>query len=237
MSPTLLNAKKSKVKASKNKAQNSSTQRHLRISEVTNDTVILKNGGVRGVLEVSAINFNLKSEQEQMAIISSYQGFLNTLDFPVQIVVQSRRLDLDNYLANLNDVAKKQDNKLLQEQTYEYIDYIKRLLEYADIMEKKFYVVVPYETLAKKKASAFGKFMDRMKGKETYSDFVYKKKNFTRLKKALDARINTVIAGLESCGLKVSKLDTKKLIELYYSSYNPVVSRSQGVQEVEVNNI
>ena len=231
MSSTLLNAKKTKVKASKNKAQNSSTQRHLRISEVTNDTVILKNGGVRGVLEVSAINFNLKSEQEQMAIISSYQGFLNTLDFPVQIVVQSRRLDLDNYL------ARKQDNKLLQEQTNEYIDYIKRLLEYADIMEKKFYVVIPYETLAKKKASAFGKFMDRMKGRETYSDFVYKKKNFARLKKALDARMNTVIAGLESCGLKVKKLDTKKLIELYYSSYNPVVSRSQGVQEVEVNNI
>lgn len=228
---TLLNTKESKVKSAK-KAANTSTQRHLRISEITNDTLILKNGGVRAVLEVSAVNFNLKSEAEQTAIISSYQAFLNTLEHPVQIVVQSRKLELDTYLNNLKSKANEQDNALLKQQTLEYVDYIKRLLEYADIMEKKFYVVIPYESLAKKKSSLFGKFMDRMKGKETYSDYVYKKKNFKRLKKGLDARINTVQAGLENCGLKVRMLETTELIKLYYTSYNPEVPNNQEISEI-----
>lgn len=230
---TLLNAPKSKVKGAKNNV-NSSTQRHLRISEITNDTLILKNGGVRAVLEVSAVNFNLKSEAEQTAIISSYQSFLNTLEHPVQIVVQSRKLELDGYLNNLSEKAESQENPLLKQQTLEYVDYIKRLLEYADIMEKKFYVVIPYESLSKKKNSIFGKFMDRMKGKETYSDYVYKKKNFKRLKKGLESRVNTIQAGLENCGLKVRTLETTELIKLYYSSYNPDVSRSQNINSTNV---
>lgn len=225
---TLLESKKSKMKSAKNNA-NSSTQRHLRISEITNDILILKNGGVRAVLEVNAVNFNLKSEAEKSAIISSYQSFLNTLEHPVQIVVQSRKLELDSYLNKLNSKANDQDNELLKQQTLEYVDYIKRLLEYADIMEKKFYVVVPYESLVKKKSSLIGKFMDRMKGKETYSDYVYKKKNFKRLKKGLDTRINTIESGLENCGLKVTRMETSDLVQLYYTAYNPEVSRNEEV--------
>lgn len=227
---TLLNAKSSKIKAAKN-AQNTSTQRHLRISEITNDTLILKNGGVRAVLEVSAVNFNLKSEAEQSAIISSYQSFLNTLSHPVQIVIQSRKLELDTYLAKLKVTANGQANELLKQQTLEYVDYIKRLLEYADIMDKKFYVVVPYEALVKKKSSLIGKFLDRMRGKETYSDYVYKKKNFNRLKKGLDSRVNTIESGLENCGLKIKRLDTTELIKLYYTSYNPEVSQSDEIND------
>ncbi len=225
---TILNEKKAKVKSAKN-AANSSTQRHLRISEITNDTVILKNGGVRAVLEVSAVNFNLKSEAEQTAIISSYQSFLNTLEHPVQIVIQSRKLELDTYLNSLSAKSNDQTNELLKQQTLEYVDYIKRLLEYADIMEKKFYVVVPYEALVKKKSSLLGKFLDRMKGKESYSDYVYKKKNFSRLKKGLDSRVSTIESGLENCGLKIKRLNTLELVKLYYSSYNPEVSRNQDV--------
>jgi len=225
---TLLESKKSKMKSAKNNA-NSSTQRHLRISEITNDILILKNGGVRAVLEVNAVNFNLKSEAEKSAIISSYQSFLNTLEHPVQIVVQSRKLELDTYLSKLNSKANDQSNELLKQQTLEYVDYIKRLLEYADIMEKKFYVVIPYESLVKKKSSLIGKFMDRMKGKETYSDFVYKKKNFKRLKKGLDTRINTIESGLENCGLKVIRMETSDLVKLYYTAYNPEVSRNEDI--------
>jgi hypothetical protein len=228
--PTLLHAKESKMKAAKN-AQNTSTQRHLRISEITNDTLILKNGGVRAVLEVDAVNFNLKSEAEQTAIISSYQSFLNTLEHPVQIVIQSRKLELDTYLAKLKVKAANQNNELLKQQTLEYVDYIKRLLEYADIMDKNFYVVVPYEALIKKKSSLLGKFLDRMRGKESYSDYVYKKKNFNRLKKGLDSRVNTVQAGLENCGLKVKRLGTTELIKLYYTSYNPEVSPSDDIND------
>ena len=216
----LLNEKQSKVKSAKS-AANTSTQRHLRISEIRNDTLVLKNGSVRAVLEVTAINFNLKSEDEQMAIISSYQSFLNTLDHPIQIVVQSRKLELDEYLKTLISKSEKQTNQLLKEQTLEYVDYIKRLLEYADIMEKKFYVVVPYETIAQKKASIIGKFLERMKGKESYIEFANNQRNFSKLKKSLDSRISTISSGLENCNLKVKRMKTIELIELFYNSYNP----------------
>lgn len=225
---------KDKVKDAK-KTEKTATQNHLRIAEIKNDTVILRNGGIRAVLETTSINFNLKSEPEQNAIIQSYQSFLNTLDFPIQIVVKSKKLDLDNYLSSLTDIAEKQENALLQKQTYDYIEYVKRLLEYADIMSKSFYVVVPYESFSSSSAglfSIFTKFLQRLKGKDTESDFLKRKKEFDQLKKGLDHRVNQAIAGLENCGLKVERLNTSKLVELYYGSYNPETSRTQKVSDV-----
>ena len=229
MAEVVKNEKKSKVKAGK-KAAKTSTQLHLRIAEITNDTIILKNGAVRAVLDASSINFSLKSEQEQTGIIQAYQSFLNTLDFPLQIVVQSKKLDLDNYLADLKERGKKQKNPLLQEQTFQYVDYIERLLEYADIMDKNFYIVVPFETVTSNKVSMFTKFLQRMKLKQTDSDFAKRKKQFGDLKKSLDHRVSTVVAGLENCGLKVSRLGTQELIELMYRSYNPETARNQKVE-------
>src|SRR3989338_9424967 len=118
-----------------------STQTHLRIAEIRDNVLILKNGGMRAVLRSSSINFNLKSEEEQNAIIYSYQGFLNSLEFPIQILVRSKKLDIDDYIEQVKKLGDKQENKLLQEQTYEYAQYIKRLVEYAEIMEKEFYVI------------------------------------------------------------------------------------------------
>jgi len=238
MAKVLKNEEKAKVKAAK-KAPKTSTQLHLRISEIRNDTVVLKNGGIRAVLETNSINFNLKSEPEQTAIIQSYQSFLNTLDFQVQIVVQSKKLDLDNYLANLKGIAEKQPNPLLQKQTFEYVEYIQRLLEYADIMDKRFYVVVPYESFKSQKVSFITKLLQRLKLKESESDFLKHKKEFVKLKKGLDHRVNTVLAGLENCGLQVERLNTKELVELYYKSYNPELARNQKLrdytqQDVEV---
>ena len=117
-----------------------STQLYLNIAEIRDNVFVLKNGWMRSILQVSSINFNLKSEQEQNAIIYAYQGFLNTIDFPIQILVRSRKLDIDAYLDSLNEKREKQTNMLLQRQTFEYIEYIKKLVEYADIMEKNFYV-------------------------------------------------------------------------------------------------
>ena len=122
-----------------------STQMHLKIAEIHDDTVVLKNGGLRGILKTSSINLNLKSEAEQNAVIYSYQNFLNTLEFPIQIVVRSKRLDLEAYIEKLKKIGVKQSNPLLQKQTFEYVEYISRLVEYADIMEKKFYVVIPQD--------------------------------------------------------------------------------------------
>jgi hypothetical protein len=221
---------KDKVKAAA-KAAKTSTQLHLRVAEVRNDTLVLKNGGVRAVLEADSINFNLKSEPEQQSIIAAYQSFLNTLDFPLQIVVQSKKLDLDNYLADLKKKGEKQENPLLQKQTFEYVEYIERLLEYADIMDKKFYVVVPYESFKSQKVSFFGKVMARLKLRELESDFVRRKKEFDDLKKGLESRVNTIQAGLENCGLKVKRLETKELVELFYRSYNPELSRNQKLED------
>src|SRR3990167_11484647 len=109
---------------------------HLQIAELRDNLAVLKNGGIRAVLKTSSVNIHLKSEDEQNAIIYSYQNFLNTLEFPVQIIVRSKKLDLDDYIDKLKGIAEKQTNPLLIDQTMEYVDYIQRLIEYADIMQR-----------------------------------------------------------------------------------------------------
>ena len=157
------------VKQSKAKKNpSSSTQMYLKISEIRDNTLVLKNGGLRSVLRVSSINFNLKSEEEQNAIIYSYQAFLNTLEFPLQIVIRSKKLDIDEYLDKLKKIGEKQTNPLLQTQTYEYIEYIAKLVEYADIMEKDFLVVVPVDPFRSQKPNMFQKFFQNINAKDNY---------------------------------------------------------------------
>lgn len=219
------------VKQAKNAAA-AATQMHIRVAEIHDDIVILKNGSIRAVFEVGSINFNLKSEDEQNAIIYSYQGFLNTLEFPVQIVVRSKKLDLDNYLADLQKKGDKQQNPLLQTQTFEYVSYIKRLLEYANIMEKKFYVVVPYDPLRARKATFIQRFLERFKTAQSVFDVLKRRREFEELKKGISPRINVIKTGLENCGLAVNQLTTDELIKLFYQSYNPVTSRGEKVEKV-----
>lgn len=207
-------------------------QLHLRIAEIRDNTVVLKNGGVRAVLKVSSINFNLKSEQEQTAIIYSYQGFLNTLEFPLQIVIRSRKLDLDNYLEKLKGLAEKQTNTLLQRQTYEYIDYIKRLIEYADIMEKEFYVVVTADPPRAVKQNFIEKFWGRMNPSDSVAGIVRRHQEFEQLKKTLMQRVSTISTGLENCGLKTQELTTPDLIALFYQIYNPITGRNEKIDDV-----
>lgn len=218
----------------KNRAQAiNSTQTHLRIGEIRDNILVLKDGGMRVILKTSSINFNLKSEEEQNAIIYSYQGFLNSLEFPVQIVVRSKKLDIDNYIEQVKKLGEKQENKLLQEQTYEYADYIKRLVEYADIMEKEFFVIVPYDPVRIQGANKFQSFFQRLAPKDSYADIKRRQSEFETLKKAIMQRVNVVKSGLENCGLKVEQLETMALIELFYRSYNPKTSRNQKLKDVE----
>lgn len=226
------------VRQSKNKNSPSlSTQVYLKISEIRDDTLVLKNGGVRAILSVSSINFNLKSEEEQNAIIYSYQGFLNTLEFPVQIVVRSKKLDIDDYLDKLKRLGEKQKNPLLQRQTYEYVEYISKLVEYADIMEKEFFVVVPYDPLRAQKPNMFQKFFQNLNSSDSYIAVKRRHDEFEQLKKGLNQRVNSVKIGLENCGLKVDQLGTKKLIELFYNIYNPTAARYEKVKKMEEVNI
>lgn len=213
------------------------TQLHLRIAEIRNDTVILKNGGLRAILKVSSMNFNLKSEAEQTAIIYSYQSFLNTLEFPVQIVVRSRKLDLDVYIDKLKKIAEKQTNNLLQKQTYDYIDYIQRLIEYADIMEKEFYVVVPMDPPRTASQNFIEKFWIRMHPADSITSIVSRHKEFEELKKTLNQRVTTVSSALENCGLKVELLPTSDIIALFYQIYNPITARNEKVDDMSKLNI
>lgn len=214
-----------------------STQQHLRIAEIRDNFLVLKNGGLRAVFSVSSINFNLKSEEEQNAIIYSYQSFLNTLEFPVQIVVRSKKLDLDNYLADLSDRANKQKNPLLQTQTVEYVNYIKRLLEYANIMEKDFYVVVPYDPIRSRQPTFFQRFLQRFRTADSVAEIRKRHSEFEQLKKAIAQRVNVAKTGLENCGMKVEQLSTDELIRVFYQSYNPITSRGEKVDDIKELNL
>jgi len=208
-----------------------STQAHLRISEIRDNTLVLKNNGVRAVLKTSSINFNLKSDEEQKATIGAYQAFLNSLEFPIQITVKSKKLDIDNYINKVKDIGSKQKNKLLQEQTYEYADYIQKLIEYADIMEKNFYVIIPYDSNLSNTPNKIQAFFQRLSPKDNILDIKKRHKNFDKYNKGLEQRVSIVKSGLEGCGLQVEEASTEDLIELFYNSYNPITSRTTKIKD------
>lgn len=207
-----------------------STQQYLDIAEIKDDTVVMKDGTLRAVLLVSSINFALKSEDEQNAVIESYVRFLNNLNFSLQIVIQSRELDIDNYLQYLKDKEKEQTNKLLKVQTADYVEYIKELTALGKIMNKRFYVIVPYDPLTDKRKGFFGLVGEAMKPATVIK---LKEKTFKNYQEMLDRRIDSVLGGLESMGVSVVRLDTQSLIELYYRTYNPETAKNQELAELD----
>lgn len=207
-----------------------STQLYLKVTEIRDDTAVLKNGGLRAVLKTSSVNLNLKSEEEQNAVIYSYQNFLNSLEFPIQIVVRSKKLDLEHYVEKLKKIGVKQQNPLLQKQTFDYIEYVSRLVEYANIMEKQFYVIIPQDPLGQERRGFIQSFMEAIFPGDTASKIKDRHAHFDELKKRLTQRVNTVLAGLQNCGLQVDLLNTQELIELFYETYNPQTSRSQKIE-------
>jgi hypothetical protein len=209
-----------------------STQTYLRIGEIHDDTVVLKNGGMRAVLEVDSVNVNLKSEDEQNALAISYQNFLNSLNFPIQIVVRSKKLDISNYLGKLKIAGKKQTNDLLKNQIAEYSEYIRRLVEFADIMEKSFYVVISYDPSRAKSVNSFQNFWNFVHPNDTAANFAQRKNEFKDLIKKLEQNVDQVIGGLENCGLKTRKLPTEELIQLFYGIYNPLTARNEKVENL-----
>ena len=209
---------------------NVSTQQFLDIAELKSDIVVMRDGTMRAVLLVSSINFSLKSEDEQNAIIAAYVSFLNNINFPLQIVIQSRELNIDNYLEDLRQKSKEQTNELLKMQTSEYIQYIQELIAMSKIMNKRFYVVVPYNPMSDKQKGFFRRFFDIFK---PASLIRMKEEKFNRRKADLQHRVDNVVSGLTSIGLNAVQLDTQSLIELYYNTYNPVTSANQKLADVD----
>lgn len=206
-----------------------STERFLDIAEVKEDIVIMRDGTLRAVILVSSINFALKSEDEQNAIISAYVSFLNNIDFPLQIVIQSRELNIENYIKSLKQKEKEQTNELLKMQTNEYVQYIQELVSMSKIMNKRFYVVVSYNPLSDKQRGFFSRFFDVFKP----ATLIKMKSNiFQRRKVDITRRVDNIIAGLSSIGLQSVQLDTQSLLELYYNTYNPATSANQKLVDV-----
>lgn len=212
-------------------------QTYLPIAEIRDNTIVLKNGGIRSVLKTTAINFNLKSEDEQNAIIISYQSFLNSLEFPIQVLIKSKKLDLDEYIDQVKKKGDDQKNKLLQEQTYEYAQYIKRLIEYADIMEKNFFVIVPYDMGKEKTTTLLQSFFQKLSPKDSFSDIFKRRKGFEEQRKKLSQRVSSIKSNLENCNLKVEELNTEELIELFYKAYNPNTSQTVKLKKISETSI
>lgn len=211
-----------------------STQRYLKIADIKKDTVIMKDGTLRAILMVSSINFALKSEDEQEAIIGGYVSFLNNLDFPIQVIVQSRELNIANYLESMRKKANEQTNELLKNQTLQYIDYVSQLVSLGKIMNKHFYIVIPYNPISDKRKGFWQSLLEAFRPIDVIN---LKEERFMALKKHLTERIDSVTSGLSSMGLNVARLDTQGLIELFYNAYNQETAANQPLDSVEKINI
>ena len=211
-----------------------STQRYLKIADIKQDTVIMKDGTLRAILMVSSINFALKSEDEQEAIISAYITFLNNIDFLLQIVVQSRELNINGYLEAMRKQANEQTNELLKNQTFQYIDYVSQLVSLGKIMNKRFYVVVPYNPISDKRKGFWQSLVEAFKPVDVIN---LKEERFIVLKKQLENRVDNIVSGLTSMVLNAVRLDTQGLIELFYNSYNQKTAANEPLDSIEKINI
>jgi len=200
-----------------------STQKYLPIQEIRDGIVTLKGGGYRTVLMVNAINFSLKSSDEQQALLESYQNFLNGLSFPIQILMQSRTLDLTSYLDNLTKLASTQTNDLLRTQTNEYLTFVKDLIGVANIMSKTFYIIIPHDESVAIARGGFWPFGKRR---------VASGRQFDEVKNIINEKTSMISNGLASLGLNNAQLNSQELIELFYTTYNMDTARRQKLFSV-----
>lgn len=212
------------------KTTTAATQSFLDVAEVKEDTIILKNGSIRSVIAVSSINYDLKSTDEQDAIISQYQNFLNSLDFPVQILISSRKLDMKHYLDFLGEKEKEQAGELLRLQISEYKNFITQLVTVSNIMDKNFYIIIPFSPIENEEKSFFSNFLNILNPKK---NILEKRENFETCKSQLFQRVDHVMAGLSGIGLRLAPLQTQELVELLYNSYNPTVFNLSELGEVK----
>ncbi len=195
------------------------TQAFVPIKEVRDGIIIEKDGGMRGILLASSLNFSLKSVDEKNAILLQFQDFLNSLDFSVQIVVQSRKLDIRPYLALLEEQAKLQTNSLMKLQTHEYIEFVRSFTESTNIMTKSFFVVVPYNPsiISTNKSSGLSSLVSR-KPKDRAGA---KEADFDEARTQLEERLAVVEQGLIRTGIRIARLGTDEVTELFYKAFNP----------------
>lgn len=200
-----------------------STQSTLQLSEVRDGMVIMLDGSFRAVVACKSINFDLMSDREREGVEYSYQNFLNSLTFPVQILIRSQRVDIGPYIDKLVDTRRSQDNMLLGVLMDDYINFIDALSQEANIMEKSFYIVIPYfpkgdaANFVEQGKGFFGKLFAKPENTITRIDAAM----YQKAKDEIKNRVDSVTAGLFQIGVQSAQLDTKSLGELYYNFYNP----------------
>jgi type IV secretory pathway VirB4 component len=203
-----------------------STQNSLLISEIKDGIVVMRDGSLRSVILGSAINFDLMSQQEQSSVEYAYQGFLNSLHFPVQIVIKSQKIDLDAYIEKLGGLRNEQPNELLGLLMDDYIANIRALVDEVNIMDKQFYIVVPYfpPIDVKRSVSLITGIKSALHPTPTIS---VTEEEFRQYKQELSQRVSLVSSGLNQMGIRSITLGTQELIDLYYSWYNPEVAQNE----------
>ena len=216
------------------KSNPNSTQNTLQIAEIRDGIVIMSDGSFRSVVMVKSINFDLMSPQEREAVEFSYQGFLNSLYFPVQIFMRSQKVDLRPYIEKLDKIRSEHDNMLLAMLMDDYIAFIDNLSMQTNIMDKKFYVVIPYfvesdiKQVVEQSKNFFSGLGSIFKPKEDH--VTVNEQTLNAAKDELRNRVQAVLGGLQQCGIPGLPLDTQELIELYYDSYNPDTATRQQLK-------
>jgi hypothetical protein len=195
------------------------TQDFVPIKEIRDGVIVLKDGGLRAIILASSVNLSLKASDEQIATIMQFQSFLNTLDFYVQISVESRRLDIRPYLLLLENRMRVQNEPLLKLQTKEYMDFIKNFTETVSIMTKSFFIVVPYTQATLRTDS--GIFKGMFSKKSTREVKTEEQINFEEKRSQLEQRVAVIQQGLSRCGIKSAQLGTEEIVEAFYKVFNP----------------
>jgi len=195
------------------------TQTFVPIQEIRDGIIILKSGGMRGIIMASSLNFALKSQDEQSSIIFQFQNFVNSLDFPIQIFIQSKKLDIRPYTALLEDRYKEQATDLMKIQVREYIDFVKSMVESTNIMTKSFFVVIPYDPpIIGGGKNPLSNLIPGKKGKTNQESIDMK---YQEYRSQLEQRVAVVEQGLVRCGIRAAELGTEEVVELFYKLFNP----------------
>ncbi len=204
------------------------------VEEIKSSTIIMKDGSLRQVLLVGGLNFQLKSEEEQNSISAAYQNFLNSIDFGIQVIVHSRKVNIDRYIKNLDDRVKEESSPLLQNQISEYREFIKQFVQDHDIMSKSFFVVVPFYPSGAK-AAAGGvtssiPFLSKKPSEEQKKlNEADKEEEFKKNLEQIGQRTDQVIQGLSSVGLEVLVANDEQIVELLYNFYNPESTEKEDI--------
>ena len=206
-----------------------STQQHLDIYDIEQGLVILKNGGARLVLSCTAVNFNLLSEIEQDAIIAAYSALLNSLSFPIQVVIRSKKMDISFYLDKLKAVEGEQTNRFLKKRIASYRHYVEQLISKNEVLDKSFYVIIPYQEAILTASENPLKKLFSKQGKVILNKSAVLKK----AKVQLEPKREHLIKQFNKIGVRAQQLNTQELIELFYDIYNPDLARQQHLRGAE----